>query len=215
MTCKTCRTEYQSYKKGGFCSQSCYWQSLKTENVTRVCLTCSEEFLPKEKKVKKAQKYCSRSCSGKANPIHPLVEKKTYTCACGLVFSDYASINRVFCSLKCSYEGLIGKNVGEKSPVFKGGYENQLRLARERRLRIKIGGIHTPREWEDLKRKYNYMCLCCKQQEPFIKLTRDHIVPLVVGGSNSIENIQPLCRSCNSKKYTSTVDYTSVINTSI
>jgi 5-methylcytosine-specific restriction endonuclease McrA len=49
--------------------------------------------------------------------------------------------------------------------------------------------------------------LCCGR--PDVKLTQDHVVPLARGGSNLIDNIQPLCASCNSSKGTQTIDYRS------
>ena len=70
-----------------------------------------------------------------------------------------------------------------------------------RRIRLKSLGFHSLDEWNNLKLKHNFKCLHCKRQEPEIKLTRDHIVPISRGGSNYISNIQPLSRSCNSRKF--------------
>lgn len=84
-------------------------------------------------------------------------------------------------------------------------YRQQIRNKKARKRGA--DGSHTLREWESLKKKYNYMCLCCKRFEPEIKLTEDHIVPLKYGGSNYISNIQPLCANCNSRKHTKTINF--------
>lgn len=62
----------------------------------------------------------------------------------------------------------------------------------------------TVAQWTQLCEIYSHRCLCCGKVAP---LTADHIQPLSMGGSNSIENIQPLCMPCNSRKYNRTIDY--------
>lgn len=62
----------------------------------------------------------------------------------------------------------------------------------------------TAQEWRDLRVFYNNICLCCKRKK---RLTVDHIIPLSRGGTNTIDNIQPLCWLCNRRKRLDTTDY--------
>jgi hypothetical protein len=48
-----------------------------------------------------------------------------------------------------------------------------------RALKAKFGGKFTKEEWIKLKKKFNFSCSDCKKQEPEIKLTVDHKIPLV------------------------------------
>lgn len=45
--------------------------------------------------------------------------------------------------------------------------------------------------------RYEYRCVSCAS---FIDLTCDHVVPESKGGVTEFENLQTMCRSCNSKK---------------
>lgn len=78
---------------------------------------------------------------------------------------------------------------------------------RRRARKHEAGGSHTEQEWQDLKAYYDFTCLRCHRREPEIKLSRDHVLPLEMGGSDSVENIQPLCTRCNSKKNNKHIDY--------
>jgi 5-methylcytosine-specific restriction endonuclease McrA len=76
---------------------------------------------------------------------------------------------------------------------------------RRRRERLaQAPGSHTTADWRALCRKYDNRCLCCGNTG---RIERDHIIPIIKGGSNDIENIQPLCRRCNCSKGQQTIDY--------
>jgi len=51
-------------------------------------------------------------------------------------------------------------------------------------------------------------CLRCGTTDfQYNPLVPDHVVSLAQGGSNTIDNIQPLCRKCNSSKKSAGTDY--------
>lgn len=69
------------------------------------------------------------------------------------------------------------------------------------------GGEFTLEEWEQMKKDFKRTCLSCRKTEPEIKLTIDHIIPVTRGGKHQATNIQPLCKPCNSRKYTKIIRY--------
>lgn len=101
---------------------------------------------------------------------------------------------------------------GTNNCNWKGGISTNKdylwRLRRDYELRkLNAEGYHTRGEWELLKKQYGFKCPACQRKEPEIELTEDHIIPLFKGGSDWIENIQPLCRGCNSTKRLKTTKY--------
>ncbi len=131
--------------------------------------------------------------------------------------SHYKRKHRHFCNMSC-YSGFRKEKLSiQEQHAYKGirkeGHSKQIyhrryvannpttiRHLKARRYARKKGaeGNHTLKEWEQLKEKHNHKCVHCNLDKP---LTKDHIIPLSEGGSDYVENIQPLCRNCNSKKW--------------
>lgn len=74
----------------------------------------------------------------------------------------------------------------------------------KRRADLEERGSFTRTEWMAVCRRFKWRCAWCQEKK---KLTVDHIVPLSKGGGNTIDNIQPLCSTCNTRKKDRTMDF--------
>lgn len=73
------------------------------------------------------------------------------------------------------------------------------RIRAQRLAEARERGTHTPEQWNEILERYDYRCVQCGC-EPVGRPCKDHIVPIYQGGSDAVENLQPLCRECNTGK---------------
>ena len=81
----------------------------------------------------------------------------------------------------------------------------KMRANKRRLFKLGLNTSHTMEEWEAKKQEFNYQCAYCGRRS--IELTKDHIVPLTKGGTDSIDNIVPACEHCNKSKGTKDVSH--------
>lgn len=83
----------------------------------------------------------------------------------------------------------------------------RVKEAQKETRRRKATGSFTLEEWNAKKKLFNHTCPSCGKKEGEIKLTIDHAVPLIAGGTHNIDNLQPLCAHCNFSKREKTIIY--------
>ena len=88
----------------------------------------------------------------------------------------------------------------QRSEQTEQGKIKRLNRAHHRR-ELERNGNFTPQEWQEKLRLFDNKCVYCGKKDN--KLTIDHVVPLSLGGRNTIENIVPACAWCNTSKGTS------------
>jgi 5-methylcytosine-specific restriction endonuclease McrA len=104
-----------------------------------------------------------------------------------------------------------------RSKTWAENYPEKVRQAKTNNLRKRRAARHAGRghftveEFKELCARYGNKCLACGDTEAVLEA--DHVVPLTRGGSDSINNIQPLCGTCNREKFVNIIDYR--LNTNI
>lgn len=200
MVCKQCGKEFEPKKRGrkntGFCSKSCadkYRYKNKPALFTKQCEHCGVTFTTKVE----GQRFCSKGCSSKS--VRADFETKTEVVCpiCGRAFTATEPSQKC-CSSICS-------------GVMRGAYHHVQQMRRRSQMNDSHGRL------VDLRRLYlrdKGVCGVCGLPVPFDNdpeniwgATRDHIVPLAVGGEHTYGNCQLAHRICNSLKYTSGENY--------
>jgi endogenous inhibitor of DNA gyrase (YacG/DUF329 family) len=193
--CQRCGKEHYKINSYSnlYCSQQC-----RNIDYTKTCLVCSKVFVASTTTTiicsDDCRKEYARGCSKEAKKIkhEEKYKDKMIVCSeCSKEFvPEYGSKKRVFCSNGC-FKRNHGRNSKARRRARIMGCNNRetvnlINILKRDGWRCQKCGIKTPLKYRGTIR----------DDAPEV----DHIEPLSTGGSHTSNNMQCLCRKCNSEK---------------
>lgn len=152
---------------------------------------------------------------------------------CRMIRYDWKYFSRLWPAVKGKFietdEGLINQRLEEhrekstkisnkRSASGKGGADSKWgtgdktpgKTRSERLAYARSLGTHSDTEWKAMVEICDHRCVRCGAHKTELhgnSLCKDHIMPIYQGGSDGIDNIQPMCRNCNSSKGADSTDH--------
>lgn len=216
LTCETCggvfekkASELRVRKRIRFCSWDCLKGAPQAEYVEQPCKQCGKTVRTLRAHLKYGKgEFCSRGCFAASRKVE------------GAKWRDAEQIKKYMADYVARHRSRLNQLQYERDRLNpEPARARRKRWSKKNKPRLSVlanvrrarksgnGGSYTLEEWDALKREHGYKCLACGKQEPEIQLTADHVIPIIMGGSSFITNIQPLCGPCNSKKSRKMIDY--------
>lgn len=217
ITCVTCAAVFnklacfmRQHPTTKYCSMTCRDAARKKADsyVDLSCLGCSKIFKRLKTHVGK-NTYCSKACPdiGRVKAYSKWRDKEAIK---EYMKAHAKRTKKERSALSAKWCAANSEKRKEVQARYRKNNQEKIVTIHQRRWHAKISGDLTPEQWIDIKAQFG-KCVCCQRDD--VKLTLDHIKPLVMGGLHTENNVQPLCRSCNSKKGAKEIDYRKMMKT--
>ena len=184
-----------------FCSSRCFGiATRKPLGVEITCNQCGKTFRRRRDKVQQ-RNYCSYPCSNAARR-EPLAR-----------WNDPNQIREYNRSWRDKNNARVLKNAArwradnpskrkEIQKRYRDSHKEEIALASRARRAKSSSDAVTVEDWMRIRAEYGDACALCGIPQTMVRLEMDHIIPLAKGGEHKVDNIQPLCRTCNASKGT-------------
>jgi len=194
-TCTVCNIEYkEKHFNQRCCSDNC---RIKSKKDSKAKYKKSEKGLISEEKWINSDKRRENEKSYQQKPE----AKKKAVIRSTRTLKNSPSLQEAKRKRDAEYsKSEIGRNINKVASKKYRKTDNGIMTARLGKYvrRVREGGGTIKRsEWIEKLKIVGNKCTYCSSTN---SIELDHIVPLSKGGINSIQNAQPLCRSCNRKK---------------